>query len=162
MTKRQDTIRQRIECDFSALALDGEQTRRCRRIQAVLGGVALHLVDICPELRELHAAINKLDEAVHWAHAAIAASPRRALSGDRAMTPFSASPLTEGGPWKLTQRENEIFPAEDHGSVIHISGQSCWCGPVMLGTVLVHRPWAECAPQVQDDLLKTAKVAVCG
>ena len=36
MTKRQQTIRERIERDFSSMALTTEQTRRCEYIQDLL------------------------------------------------------------------------------------------------------------------------------
>ena len=71
MTKRVATIRERIERDFSPVALTAEQRRDCEYIQAVLGAAALRVTDFCPESREMHAAINKLDEAAHWAHEAI-------------------------------------------------------------------------------------------
>jgi hypothetical protein len=75
VTKRQVTIRERIERDFSPAALTPQQRHDCEYLQAVLGAAALHLADLCPESREMHAAINKLDEAVHWAHQAIARHP---------------------------------------------------------------------------------------
>ena len=77
MTKRQQTIRERIERDFSSMALTTEQTRRCEYIQDLLGAAAVSLLEICPESRELNGAINSLDEAVHWAREAIARHPRR-------------------------------------------------------------------------------------
>lgn len=75
MTKRQTTVRERIERDFSPHALTAQQRRDCEYLQAVLGAAALRLTDFCPESREMHAAINKLDEAVYWAREAIARHP---------------------------------------------------------------------------------------
>jgi hypothetical protein len=75
VTKRQTTVRERIERDFSPHALTAQQRRDCEYLQAVLGAAALRLTDFCPESREMHAAINKLDEAVYWAHQAIARHP---------------------------------------------------------------------------------------
>lgn len=76
MTKRQATIRERIERDFSPTALTAQQRRDFEYLQALIGAVALRLTDFCPESREMHAAINKLDEAVYWAHQAIARHPQ--------------------------------------------------------------------------------------
>ncbi len=55
----------------------------------------------------------------------------------------------------MTQRTNEIFPVEPPGSYEHALGRGCWCKPFMMGTVLIHRPWAECAREVADDLLRS-------
>jgi hypothetical protein len=56
----------------------------------------------------------------------------------------------------MTQRPNEIFPDEPPGSYPHVTdGTPCWCKPVMLGSVLIHRPWAECASEVAADLLRS-------
>ena len=40
-------------------------------VRSMLGMAALDLVRICPQSRELNHALNKLDEALYWAHAAI-------------------------------------------------------------------------------------------
>jgi hypothetical protein len=53
------------------------------------------------------------------------------------------------------QRPNEVFPDEPPGSYPHVLGAACWCKPAMLGGVIVHRPWAECAREVADDLLRS-------
>jgi hypothetical protein len=76
VTKRQVTIRERIERDFSPHALTAQQRRDCVYLQALIGAVALRLTDFCPDCRELNGALNKLDEATYWAHEAIARHPR--------------------------------------------------------------------------------------
>jgi hypothetical protein len=53
------------------------------------------------------------------------------------------------------QRENEIFPTEPPGSYEHALGRACWCRPVVQGSVIVHRPFAEYAREVVDDLLRS-------
>lgn len=54
------------------------------------------------------------------------------------------------------QREHEIFPTEPPGSYPHVTdGTPCWCKPVRQGSVIVHRPWSECAREVADDLLRS-------
>lgn len=53
------------------------------------------------------------------------------------------------------QREHEIVPDEPPGSYEHALGRGCWCRPVVMGSVIVHRPWAECAREVADDLLRS-------
>ncbi len=55
----------------------------------------------------------------------------------------------------MNQRANEIFPAEPPGSYEHALASGCWCRPVRLGGVIVHRPWSECARAVADDLLRS-------
>jgi len=75
MTKRQATIRERIERDFSPAALTPQQRRDYEYLQALIGAVALRLTDFCPDSRELNGALNKLDEATHWVHKAIARHP---------------------------------------------------------------------------------------
>jgi hypothetical protein len=79
MTKRQATIRERIERDFSPHALTAQQRRDSEYLQALIGAVALRITDFCPESREMHAAVNKLDEAVHWVQQAIARHPHAGI-----------------------------------------------------------------------------------
>jgi hypothetical protein len=53
------------------------------------------------------------------------------------------------------QRPDEIYPSEPPGSYQHSLGRLCWCRPVMQGSVIVHRPWSECASEVAADLLRS-------
>jgi hypothetical protein len=42
----------------------------------------------------------------------------------------------------------EVYPYELPGSFEHGLSRECWCKPVLLGSVLVHRPWVEVAPEI--------------
>jgi len=48
---------------------------------------------------------------------------------------------------------NEVFPTEPPGLYQHALGRDCWCRPVILGAVIIHRPWAECGREVAETLL---------
>lgn len=75
MTKAQRTILDRITKDFAFRECpDGvDQDRHADRehVRAILGNAAMDLVRIVPQSRELNHALNRLEEAVHWSHAAI-------------------------------------------------------------------------------------------
>ena len=52
------------------------------------------------------------------------------------------------GKWR------EITPDEPPGSFRHVTdGTPCWCRPITMGNVIVHRPWAECGAEVWDKML---------
>ena len=55
----------------------------------------------------------------------------------------------------MSQRTDEIFHTEPPGSYEHVLGRACWCEPVQIGGLLVHRPWAECDREVAADLLRS-------
>jgi hypothetical protein len=75
MTRAQLAIIDRINSDFRyrpcPLGADPVTHRDREAVRSILGIAALDLVRICPGSRELNHALNKLDEAVYWAHAAI-------------------------------------------------------------------------------------------
>ncbi|MGZ3299344.1 MAG: Acb2/Tad1 domain-containing protein [Isosphaeraceae bacterium] len=75
MTRAQQAIIDRVNSDFRfrpcPLGADPVTHRHREAVRSVLGIAALDLVRICPGSRELNHALNKLDEAVYWAHAAI-------------------------------------------------------------------------------------------
>jgi len=75
MTKSKQTILDRVNRDFGfrPCPIGADSIRHYNREQArsILGSAALDLVRICPQSRELNTALNKIDEAVMWAHAAI-------------------------------------------------------------------------------------------
>jgi hypothetical protein len=52
-------------------------------------------------------------------------------------------------------RPIEIVPDEPPGSYEHVLSAPCWCKPVRQGSVLIHRPWAECSKEVAADLLRS-------
>lgn len=66
------TKREQIENAFTYHAPKGDQAQRYENIRAMAKHVALNLLELCPEGRELSVAITKLDEVVFWANAAIA------------------------------------------------------------------------------------------
>jgi hypothetical protein len=48
----------------------------------------------------------------------------------------------------------EITPDEPPGAYPHVTdGTPCWCRPVKMGKVIVHRPWVECGAEVWESLL---------
>jgi hypothetical protein len=75
MTRAQQTIIDRINSDYRfrpcPLGANSITHNNREAVRSVLGIAALDLVRICPGSRELNHALNKLDEAVYWAHAAI-------------------------------------------------------------------------------------------
>jgi hypothetical protein len=75
MTKAQQTILDRINSDFAyrhcPVGVDPLRHHDREAVRGVLGNAAADMVRICPQSRELNHAINKLEEAVYWAHAAI-------------------------------------------------------------------------------------------
>jgi hypothetical protein len=51
---------------------------------------------------------------------------------------------------------HDVYPVEPPGAYAHVTdGSPCWCKPVVMGNVVLHRPWSECAREVADDLLKS-------
>ena len=51
---------------------------------------------------------------------------------------------------------HDVYPVEPPGSYAHVTdGSPCWCRPVVMGCVVLHRPWAECGREVADDLLRS-------
>jgi len=75
MTKRQLTIVDRINQDFAfrpcPSGADPIRHHDREHVRSILGSAALDLVRIVPTSRELNHALNKIDEAVMWCHAAI-------------------------------------------------------------------------------------------
>jgi len=75
MTNRQQKILARVNKDFQvrpgAAGVDQAKHSDREAIRSVLGTAAIDLVLICPDSRELNHALNKLHEALFWAHAAI-------------------------------------------------------------------------------------------
>lgn len=75
MTKTKQTILDRINSDFAfrpcPIGADPIRHHDREAVRSVLGVAALDLVRVCPSSRELNHALNKLEEAVHWAHDAI-------------------------------------------------------------------------------------------
>jgi hypothetical protein len=49
---------------------------------------------------------------------------------------------------------HEITPEEPPGSYPHVTdGTGCWCAPIVMGSVIVHRPWAECGAETWEKML---------
>lgn len=75
MTKAKQTIIDRVIKDFAfrdcPAGADPDRHADREHVRAILGSAALDMVRICPMSRELNHALNKLYEAVHWAHDAI-------------------------------------------------------------------------------------------
>ena len=75
MTKAKQTILDRVQSDyqFRACPVGADRFKHHDReaVRSVLGVAALDLVRICPGSRELNHAINKVEEALYWAQAAI-------------------------------------------------------------------------------------------
>lgn len=46
--------------------------RRHQTVRDLHGGLAIQLMSLCPESRELSLAITRLEEAMFWANAAVA------------------------------------------------------------------------------------------
>ena len=75
MTKARQTILDRVNSDYRyrpcPVGADRFKHHDREAVRSVLGVAALDLVRICPGSRELNHAINKVEEALYWAHAAI-------------------------------------------------------------------------------------------
>ena len=74
-TKTQQTVIDRINKDFAfrpcPVGADPGQHGDREHIRSILGSAAIDLVRIVPQSRELNHALNRIEEAVAWAHAAI-------------------------------------------------------------------------------------------
>jgi len=58
---------------------------------------------------------------------------------------------------------HDVFPDEPPGVYAHVTdGNACWCKPVVMGNVVVHRPWAECKAEILTEIAKRAKVVIFG
>jgi len=75
MTKTKRSILDRVNRDFvfrpCPIGADPDRHADREHVRSILGSAALDLVRICPESREMNHALNRLDEAVMWCHAAI-------------------------------------------------------------------------------------------
>jgi hypothetical protein len=75
MTKAKQTIIDRVNSDFRfrpcPLGADPVRHHDREAVRSVLGVAALDLARVCPQSRELNHALNKLEEALSWAHSAI-------------------------------------------------------------------------------------------
>lgn len=75
MSKRKQTVLDRINVDFAhrqcPIGADPETHADREMVRELVGCLACDLVRLCPDSRELNHALNRLDEAVMWAHAAI-------------------------------------------------------------------------------------------
>jgi len=73
--KVQQTIRDRIQKEYARRphppGVDLNRHNDRETIRIMVGSLAQDLIMICPQSRELNHALNKLNEAVHWAHDAI-------------------------------------------------------------------------------------------
>lgn len=63
---------ERVKNDFTYHAPTGDQPKRYEKIRETAKGLAVLLVELCPDRRERSLALTKLEEAVMWANAAIA------------------------------------------------------------------------------------------
>jgi hypothetical protein len=55
---------------------------------------------------------------------------------------------------------HEVFPDKPPGVYSHVTdGSPCWCRPVRMGNVVIHRSWEECKAEIEADLVKRAKRA---
>ena len=75
VTKAKRTVLDRVTSDFSyrpcPTGVDPDRHADREHVRAILGSAAADIVRTCPESRELNHALNRLDEAVMWCHAAI-------------------------------------------------------------------------------------------
>jgi|GEM_PF-2014639 len=75
MTKRQQNLLDRLNDDFRFRpcppGADPVKHHDREVVRSILGIAAMDIVRIAPESRELNHALNKIDEAVMWAQAAI-------------------------------------------------------------------------------------------
>lgn len=87
MTRAQQTILDRLNSDYRfrpcPLGADPNTHHDREAVRSILGIAALDLVRICPGSRELNHALNKLDESVYWAHAAIDRHGSESWGGER-------------------------------------------------------------------------------
>lgn len=63
---------ERIENDFTYHKPHGDQPERYTKIRLAAKGLALLIVETCPDRRERSVALTKLEEAVMWANSSIA------------------------------------------------------------------------------------------
>jgi hypothetical protein len=75
VTRRKQITFDRVSNDFQfrpcPAGADPDKHQDREAVRSILGIAALDLVRIVAESRELNHALNRLDEAVMWAHAAI-------------------------------------------------------------------------------------------
>jgi hypothetical protein len=58
----------------------------------------------------------------------------------------------------IKEASTEICPDEPPDSYPHIlGGDPCWCKPVKLGKVIVHRPRAECEAEAWEQILTVSR-----
>ncbi len=85
MTKRKQSTLDRVisDFDYQTCPAGADPIRHHDResVRSILGIAAQDMVRIAPECRELNHAINKLDEAVMWCHAAIDRYGERSQQG---------------------------------------------------------------------------------
>jgi len=86
MTNRQQKILARVNKDFQVRPCPAgvDQAKHSDResVRSVVGIASLDVVMICPQSRELNHALNKLHEALFWAHAAIDHWGESTIGGD--------------------------------------------------------------------------------
>ncbi|HEY6290744.1 MAG TPA: hypothetical protein VI455_04170 [Terriglobia bacterium] len=63
---------ERIECNFTYHAPQGDQAERYQKMREHARSFALDIVTMCPDSRERSVALTKIEESVMWANAAIA------------------------------------------------------------------------------------------
>jgi len=75
MSETQQTIRDRIQKEYKRRpcppGVDVNSHADRESIRGLVGDLSDDLILICPQSRELNHALNKLREAMHWAHDAI-------------------------------------------------------------------------------------------
>jgi len=61
-----------VENNFHYHSPHGDQAVRYTQLREAFRGLALHMLNLCPESRELSVALTHLEDASMWANAAIA------------------------------------------------------------------------------------------
>jgi hypothetical protein len=55
---------------------------------------------------------------------------------------------------------HDVYPDEPPGVYAHVTdGSACWCKPVIMSNVVLHRPWAECKAEIMAEIAKRAAQA---
>lgn len=82
MTKTKQTIFDRLSNDYASRpcpsGADPIRHHDREAVRSIVGIAALDVARVAPESRELNHALNKFEEALHWAHSAIDRYPSSA------------------------------------------------------------------------------------
>lgn len=76
MSEQGDELQARIEHDFAYhKPPNAEVAERHAKVRDYCRGVAIRMVELVPQGRELSVALTKIEEAMFWANAGIARNP---------------------------------------------------------------------------------------